>query len=64
MKANDLNENMRELTLDELQEVNGGDLSTPRAAVLVELGGLTFAAAQNIESLANTIKSVASKYGN
>ena len=58
MKAENLNENVRELTLDELDEVSGGsEFSTIIGAAVV--GGAYVAVDNAIgESLAGTIKRV------
>ena len=67
MKPENLNgnmtKNMRELTLDELEEVSGSNtFATVTAAA--EVGGLMVAAANYEAPLATTIKTVASHYSN
>src|SRR5437764_11944819 len=60
MKAENLNENtnkdMRELTIDELEQVSGGDYSTTQEAAQILIGGLTMAAMENTKPLISVIK--------
>ena len=66
MKPESLNENMteniRELTLDELDEVSGG-MGTGQAIVGVAAGGLmVLAAGETGGALSQAIRNVAAKY--
>jgi hypothetical protein len=59
-----MNTDMRELTLDELNELPGASGDNAKLIIAGEVGGLMVGLDFALSPLADAVKSVASKYGN